>query len=126
MLRRETIAPPGPVIDHYELRTNYEQPVLIGTITKIISDKGIGFITPCGRGKDVFFHCSAVAGDLFEQLTEGQAVHFDLEPVQDTGERARAARVEPCDSKLLGRSGAAEAGAQHHPRARRRKPSWRK
>ena len=100
--------------------------MVIGIISKIIPEKGIGFITPCGAGRDVFFHASAVVGEQFEQLQEGQSVSFDLERTKDTGDRSRAAKVEPCDRKLLGRSGAAEVPPARHPRARNRKPTWRK
>jgi CspA family cold shock protein len=99
--------------------------VLIGTISKIISEKGIGFIKPSGRGRDVFFHYSVVADEQFEQLTEGQAVSYELEPTKTRDDRPRAAKVAPCDPKLLGRTGADEHPA-HHPRARRRKPNWRR
>lgn len=45
-----------------------------GTIKKIISDKGFGFIA--GESKDLFFHRSAVEGVNFEELHEGQTVEF--------------------------------------------------
>ena len=48
-----------------------------GTISKVISDKGFGFI----QGEDsreYFMHRSAVRdGSVFEQLREGQTVAFD-------------------------------------------------
>ena len=98
----------------------------IGVISKILSEKGIGFITPCDQGGDVFFHFSAVVGEQFEQLKEGQSVSFDLDRTKGTRDRPRAAKVEPCDEKLLGRRAADEPPLARHPRARRRKPTWRK
>ena len=97
----------------------------IGIIAKLISEKGIGFIAPCDEGGDVFFHCSAVVGEPFEQLKEGQAVSFELERTIGRRERRRAAKVERCDERLLGRTSVPEPPAARHPNARRRKPSWR-
>jgi len=45
-----------------------------GTIKKIISDKGFGFIA--GEGKELFFHQSSVEGTNFEDLREGDSVEF--------------------------------------------------
>ena len=97
----------------------------IGVITKLVSEKGIGFISPSGGKNDVFFHFSVLVGEQFEQLKEGQAVTFDLDTEESTRDRPRAAKVEPCDPKLLGKSGENEKAAAH-PRARRRKPTWRR
>ena len=97
----------------------------LGTISRIVSDKGFGFITPCGRGRDLFFHSSGVVDEQFEQLKEGQAVSFEIEPPKIAGDRPRAAKVQPCDEKLLGRTGDDEEPTTWHPRARRRKPTWR-
>ena len=47
-----------------------------GTI-KRITDKGFGFISD-GSDKDMFFHCSAVEGNAFESLQEGQRVSYDV------------------------------------------------
>ena len=44
-----------------------------GTIKKIISDKGFGFIG--AEGDDLFFHRSAVDG-AFEDLREGDTVEY--------------------------------------------------
>lgn len=46
-----------------------------GTIKKIVSDKGFGFIG--GEKGDVFFHHSAVADGQFESLRIGQEVTYE-------------------------------------------------
>ena len=40
--------------------------------------KGFGFIEQEGGGPDVFVHFSALQGEGFKTLTEGQAVEFDV------------------------------------------------
>lgn len=42
---------------------------------KRLTDKGFGFIDT-GKGKDLFFHSSAVQGVTFDDLREGQKVSF--------------------------------------------------
>ena len=48
-----------------------------GTVKWFNSDKGFGFIT-AENGNDVFVHFSAIQGDGFKTLEEGQAVTFDV------------------------------------------------
>jgi CspA family cold shock protein len=47
-----------------------------GTIKRIVSDKGFGFVA-AGDGQEYFFHQSACVGVPFNQLREGQSVTFD-------------------------------------------------
>lgn len=49
-----------------------------GTIKKI-TDKGFGFITGEGMGKDLFFHSNSLVGVSFDELREGDAVTFETE-----------------------------------------------
>ena len=48
-----------------------------GTVKWFNSEKGFGFITT-EEGTDVFAHFSAIEGDGFKSLDEGQAVEFDV------------------------------------------------
>jgi CspA family cold shock protein len=50
---------------------------LNGTIKRLVSKKGFGFIVT-GDGPEYFFHQSACVQTPFEQLREGQAVTFDV------------------------------------------------
>jgi len=48
-----------------------------GTVKWFNESKGFGFITS-DDGTDVFAHYSAISGDGFKTLAEGQAVSFDV------------------------------------------------
>ena len=47
-----------------------------GTIKRLVSDKGLGFIL-ADDGNEYFFHNSACVGTRFDDLREGQTVTFD-------------------------------------------------
>jgi CspA family cold shock protein len=49
---------------------------ITGTIKRIVSDKGFGFVQ-AGDGAEYFFHQSACADTRFDDLREGQPVTFD-------------------------------------------------
>ena len=46
-----------------------------GTIKKLVSDRGFGFIKT-GNGKDLFFHSNCLQGVRYEELSEGLKVSF--------------------------------------------------
>ncbi len=48
-----------------------------GIVKWFNDDKGYGFITPDGGGKDLFVHHSGVAGEGFKSLAEGAKVEFE-------------------------------------------------
>ena len=49
-----------------------------GTIVRK-RDEGYGFIKPDEGDKDVFFHASSLDDGVFDDLSEGDAVMFDIE-----------------------------------------------
>ena len=63
-----------------------------GTIKRLITDKGFGFIA-AGNGTEYFFHQSACSHTAFDDLREGQAVTFDVGqgPKGPRGENVRLA-----------------------------------
>jgi CspA family cold shock protein len=50
---------------------------MTGTIKRLVSDKGFGFIL-AGDGAEYFFHSSACSSTPFDALREGQEVSFDM------------------------------------------------
>ena len=57
-----------------------------GKVKWFNNQKGYGFITP-ENGNDVFVHYSAIGGDGYKSLQEGQEVEFDIVK-GDKGEQA--------------------------------------
>jgi len=117
-----------------------------GTIVQYFSDKGYGFIRP-DVGPNIFFHITALgACDPPPQIKLGQPVKFELAPDDELQRRrqrrrdddesgkpspplrAQAKLVELID-RIPGASlddVAKKQQPKRHPRARRKKPTWRK
>jgi len=49
-----------------------------GTVKWFNADKGFGFITPEGGEKDCFVHHSAIQGNGYRSLNDGEVVEFDM------------------------------------------------
>ncbi|MEA3137206.1 MAG: cold shock protein [Thermoplasmata archaeon] len=52
-----------------------------GTIKKLVSDRGFGFILPEGAaptGADLFFHRADVGGAGYDALREGQKATYEV------------------------------------------------
>lgn len=62
---------------------------ITGTVKWFNTTKGYGFISREG-GKDVFVHYSAIVGEGFRNLEEGEQVEFEIE---DTPRGPQAANV---------------------------------
>jgi cold shock protein len=64
-----------------------------GSITKIVRDRGFGFIKGQDSSEEVFFHSNSVEQPTFDELDEGQTVQFDVEPDPKDSKRSRATHV---------------------------------
>ena len=51
-----------------------------GTVKWFNDANGFGFISPEGGQKDCFVHHSAIQGNGFKTLQEGEKVEFDIVP----------------------------------------------
>ncbi|MEM7165502.1 MAG: cold-shock protein [Planctomycetota bacterium] len=51
---------------------------IVGTVKWFDEEKGYGFLTPEGGGKDCFVHHSAIQGEGFKKLVDGERVQFEV------------------------------------------------
>ena len=63
-----------------------------GTVKWFSAEKGYGFIARDGGGDDVFVHFSAIGGNGFKTLEQGQNVEFELTKGQK-GDQAQNVNV---------------------------------
>ena len=65
-----------------------------GTVKWFNADKGYGFISNDNGGEDVFVHFSAIQGNGYRSLAEGQKVSYDTEPDPKDSRKLRAVNVQ--------------------------------
>ena len=66
--------------------------MIAGTVKWFNAEKGFGFITPDGGGKDVFAHFSQIQNPGYKSLSENQRVTFEV----TTGPKGpQAANIRP-------------------------------
>jgi CspA family cold shock protein len=65
-----------------------------GIVKFFNEQKGYGFITPDGGGKDVFVHITALEQAGLKSLDEGAKVSFDTEP-DKRGKGPKAVNLQP-------------------------------
>ena len=65
-----------------------------GTVKWFNADKGFGFISNDDGGEDVFVHFSAISGNGYRSLAEGQKVSYDTEPDPKDSRKKRAVNVQ--------------------------------
>ena len=58
-----------------------------GVVKWFNGDKGFGFVTPDDGSKDVFVHHTAILGEGYKNLNEGERIEFNVE-VGETGPMA--------------------------------------
>ena len=63
-----------------------------GIVKWFNSEKGFGFITVDG-GEDVFVHFSAIQGDGYKSLDEGQKVEFEVVKGDRGAQAANVVRI---------------------------------
>ncbi len=101
----------------------------IGVVVKVIPEKKIGFIRSEDLRDDVFFHFSKVEKVGTLDLQEGDEVEYSIDELHKIeNERLQATLVRRSVRPLtmtLKPSDNPELKAHHHPRARKKRPSWR-
>jgi cold shock protein len=69
-----------------------------GTIKKLVSDRGFGFILPeeqSADGKDLFFHRADVETISYDGLREGARVTYEV-GIDERRGTPKATHVQPC------------------------------
>ena len=65
-----------------------------GTVKWFSDSKGYGFVTPEDGSEDVFVHYSAVTGEGFKTLAEGDVVEFEVEQGEKGPRAVNVAKVQ--------------------------------
>ena len=64
-----------------------------GTVKWFNKERGFGFITDTGEENDIFVHFSAILGNGFKWLEEGEKVRFDIVKGKKGPEAANVERI---------------------------------
>lgn len=103
-----------------------------GIIHHLEARRGFGFIRQEG-GPDVYFHAAQIGEALFWQLRRGQPVMFELAQKATDERKAGRRRWQATAIQLIDRIPGGklpavprEVTSPRHPRARRRKASWKR
>jgi cold shock CspA family protein len=101
----------------------------IGQIITVVSDRKFGFIRTEHFREDVFFHFSSLSGLNPKRLRIGQDVEFEIDELLRINKQQLEATIvqEPTRplSHKLEEETVPEFKPAHHPKARRRKPTWK-
>lgn len=103
----------------------------VGVVVKVIPEKKFGFIRSQDLKEDVFFHFSKFQKLGTQELAEGDEVEYEVDELSVIQKKTelhatlvrRSAR--PLEAKIKS-SDAPKLRAKHHPKAQRRRPTWRK
>lgn len=102
----------------------------VGIVVKVIPLKKIGFIRTDDFREDVFFHFSKVDLQGRRELLEGDEVEYEIDELARIDRKELRATLVRMSSRpltmTLKTSDAPELHAHHHPKARRKRPVWRK
>ena len=96
---------------------NYE----FGYITKLPRKKLIGFISSVTGGPEYYFEPEDVRGKKFTMLSVGDYVRFIARPNAEDPKEPLAKSVEVVPKPINKQ----ENNLERHPKARRKKPTWR-
>src|ERR1041385_6071406 len=83
-----------------------------GTVKWFNGEKGFGFITPDGGGKDIFVHFSGIQGSGFRSLDEGAKVEFDVGQGPKGPQAENVARTDGGSTSAAPRGGGGYGGGQ--------------
>jgi cold shock CspA family protein len=102
----------------------------IGQIITVVTDRKFGFIRSEHFREDVFFHFTTLQGLNPKRLRIGQDVEFEIDELLRINKQKLEAILVQEPTKPLSHTLQEETvpgfKAAHHPKARRKKPSWKR
>jgi CspA family cold shock protein len=64
-----------------------------GVVKWFNGQKGYGFVTPDDGSKDVFVHHTAILGEGYKDLDEGDRIEFNVEPSEKGPKAAQVIKL---------------------------------